>query len=385
MPQKFVACDDGSVAVQCCLNSAGDGKKCGACPQCEYEIKPGKRCKNTSCADSTYCHAHYKKMYGVKLINTQHGKGLQATRDIKIGNLICPLGGRRVKDVANYWVTKMEERARAEGDAKEVTSPYGYSMYDVFKGVTAMVRDAPMVEGYVPLDQMGKLPATVKWRQVKTNEEMQGIVDMRRALRLQGRIFLLSSNDYQLFLEDALNAWYDSLTPKEKSKKRDEHIANFQMNAITGADDEAFAHFFDPRQFPVGLKVKFLEKHGETTLFDAGCLRSVGSYANDGRDTSSAAAMEATKDRNNAVLSAVAPYPLEEQKSWLVAEKDIPAGSEILVDYGANYWDGEHVKHGLQSVKKSADFPQKNVPNRQKGVADVPTQDIQCPKFRSKR
>jgi SET domain-containing protein len=56
--------------------------------------------------------------------------------------------------------------------------------------------------------------------------------------------------------------------------------------------------------------------------------KALGRYANDARG------MKRKKGlRNNAVYETVG------LKVYIVAARDIPAGSEILVDYGKEYWD----------------------------------------------
>ena len=56
--------------------------------------------------------------------------------------------------------------------------------------------------------------------------------------------------------------------------------------------------------------------------------KALGRYANDARG------MKRKKGlRNNAVYETVG------LKVYIVATRDIPAGSEILVDYGKEYWD----------------------------------------------
>jgi hypothetical protein len=159
MPQQFVACTDDKVLVKCCLNAGGRDGKCGPCPQCTYMIGT-RRCKNPSCADSRLCHVHYKKMYGVKLIDTQYGKGLAATRNFSKNDLICPMGGRRVK--ANHWTNQLPD---------DVTAPYSYTLKDVYSQYKLDLRDVPTVDGYVPLKDAKGLPRGPAYTPVTTVQE----------------------------------------------------------------------------------------------------------------------------------------------------------------------------------------------------------------------
>lgn len=365
MPQQFVACEDDKVLVKCCLNAAGKAGKCGACPQCTHMIGT-RRCKNTSCADSRLCHVHYKKLYGVKLMDTKYGKGLQATRNFSQNDLICPMGGRRVK--AGHWTTKLPD---------DLTSPYSYRLNDVYKSYTLELRDEPSVDGYVSLKDAGGLPAQPRYTPVNTKQERDSFLDMRRAYMDGDDMYLVSEQDYDAFIADAVDAL--SKTKPAKGRKR---IPKPQLNDILRQDvgEVDLSKVMKPSQFAVRMTVNL---HDQPQTYDASCLRGVGSYGNDGRDATG----KTSGRRNNAIVSPVSPYPLR-QEAWLVATADIPGGDpqksaaekEILVDYGEEYWQEGHVPHTIKVVKKSPGFGGiRDVKQSAKGQQWLPERDVKCP------
>jgi uncharacterized protein len=68
--------------------------------------------------------------------------------------------------------------------------------------------------------------------------------------------------------------------------------------------------------------------------------KSMGRYANDAKGT--------TRRRG---LSNNSTYETDNEKVYIEAAKDIPAGSEILVDYGKEYWDVMLYNNKLSSPK----------------------------------
>lgn len=357
MPQQFVACADEKVLVKCCLNAAGRDGKCGPCPQCTHMIGT-RRCKNPSCADSRLCHVHYKKQYGVRLVDTKYGKGLQATRNFAKNDLICPMGGRRVR--STHWTTKLPDNA---------TAPYGYTLNEVYTQYTLELRNEPSVEGYVPTKDASQLPREPAYTPLTTDQERDSFLDMRRAYRDGDDIYLVSEEDYDQFVTDAVAA-----LAKRKPAKGRKKVSKTRLNNIIRQDagEVPLAGVMRPSQFAVRMRAKFLNGPQK---YDASCLRGVGSYGNDGRDATGKTAGRP----NNAILTPVSPYPLR-QEAWLVATEYIPADDEILVDYDEDYWNEGQVPHTLKSVAKSPGFGGvQDVKRVEKGRQWLPDKDMKCP------
>lgn len=72
--------------------------------------------------------------------------------------------------------------------------------------------------------------------------------------------------------------------------------------------------------------------------------KSLGRYAND------ALGLSKTKGVTNNTI-----YVVDRKKVFMEAEKDIPAGSEILVSYGKEYWDviRDNIKLQQQELKEA--------------------------------
>lgn len=355
MPQQFVACNDDKVLVKCCLNAGGKDGKCGPCPQCTYMIGT-RRCKNPSCADSRLCHVHYKKLYGVKLIDTQFGKGLAATRNFSKNDLICPMGGRRVK--ANNWTNQLPD---------DVTAPYSYTLKDVFSQYNLELRDVPTVDGYVPLKDAKGLPRGPAYTPVNSVHERDSFLAMRRAYRAGDVIYLVAEDDYGRFITDAV----DALSKRKPARGR-RKVPKPQLESILRQDagEVDLAGVMRPAQFAARMTVKL---HKGPQSFDAACLRSVGSYGNDGRDVTG----KGQGRPNNAIITPVSPYPLR-QEAWLVATDDIRSGAEILVDYDEDYWRQGHVQHDVKTVRKSPGFGG-DIKRAAKGRHWVPEKAVKCP------
>lgn len=73
----------------------------------------------------------------------------------------------------------------------------------------------------------------------------------------------------------------------------------------------------------------------------SGYIKSHGRYANDARGLSRIKGL-----RNNA------EYVPSGSKVYIDAVRDIPAGAEVLVDYGREYWDV--IKHNLKIERKKS-------------------------------
>lgn len=355
MPKLFQACKDGDLAVACCMNAAGNGKECGPCPQCTFMIG-SRRCKNTSCADSRYCHAHYKKVYGVQLMDTRFGKGLRATKAFKKGELICPMGGRRV--TPGSWLNKLDD---------DDTAPYGYTLTQDFGKFNMLARDAPQVEGYIPLGR--RVPSRVRWRRMSSAAERDAHADMRLAYRKGNTVYLVAPEDYDTFITDAARAIFNRGSAADKRKTP---LPQVELILRTDAGETDLSGIMKPAQFAMKLEVQPLKGPHQ---YDAACLRGVGSYANDGRDVSGQSRGRA----NNAAITPVAPLPLK-PGAWLVATADIPARAEILVDYEDQYWGGGEVRYGGKEVKKAAgQGGTVGVALKDKGEQWVPADGTPCP------
>ena len=73
--------------------------------------------------------------------------------------------------------------------------------------------------------------------------------------------------------------------------------------------------------------------------------KSLGRYAND------ALGLSKTKGITNNTI-----YVVDRKKVFMEADKDIPAGSEILVSYGKEYWDviRDNIKLQQQELKRES-------------------------------
>jgi hypothetical protein len=339
MPQLFYACDTptGSVAMECCLNSAGERGKCGPCPRCTFTVK-NRRCKNTSCADSRLCHVHAAKEHGVRTIDTAFGKGLRATRAFAPGDLICPMGGRRVKGA--QWADRV---------AKDATSPYGYVLSDAFSRYRLYLRDTPTVDGYrARSEAAGGAKPAARWMQLHTPADRAALDRMRRAYRDGTHVYLVDEGDWDAFIADATEALWERYTPAQRRRNFKGKKAKLKAVLRVDAGEAPLAGLMHRDQFAARMEVKLIEG---PVLYDAACVREIGSYANDGRDLTNKRASR----RNNAAITPVSPHPLR-QGAWLVATAAIAPGDEVLVDYTSEYWKGRPVHYGVRTVPKSPGF-----------------------------
>jgi hypothetical protein len=335
MPQLFYACDKqgGSVDMECCLNAAGERGKCGPCPRCQHTVK-NRRCKNTSCADSRLCHVHSAQQHGVRTIATAFGKGLRATRAFAPGDLICPMGGRRVKGA--QWADRV---------AKDATSPYEYVLSDAFSHYRLYLRDTPAVDGYIP---SGEPRPRASWMQLHTPADRAALDRMRRAYRDGTHVYLVDEGDWDAFIADATEALWARYTPAERRRVFQGRKERLEAVLRVDAGEAPLAGLMHRDQFAARMEVKPLKG---PVAYDAACVREIGSYANDGRDL----ADKRRSRRNNAAITPVSPHPLR-QGGWLVATAPIAAGDEVLVDYTSSYWKGRPVHYGVRAVPKSPGF-----------------------------
>ena len=105
------------------------------------------------------------------------------------------------------------------------------------------------------------------------------------------------------------------------------------------SDDELDRRYGDDVA-PYAIKLE----NGRT--LDAACARGLGSYANDYR----------TDPKDHRKNKAAMNVELSDERStelggvWIKAIKKIAPGQEMLVDYGKEYWSGEHPPH--QTLKR---------------------------------
>ena len=85
--------------------------------------------------------------------------------------------------------------------------------------------------------------------------------------------------------------------------------------------------------------------------------KGVAHYANDAKGITRVDGI-----KNNA------EYDTEKKRCFLVAIKDIPAGSEILVSYGAEYWQviRYNIRQDEKANKKKAELPHHQAAKRTK-------------------
>jgi len=193
MPKRFQACTANQprkALMSCCLNTVGDGKKCTGCAKCTQKTLEGKSCSNTTCMDPFLCHVHMSKGLGVQLMDTDHGKGLQATRDFSVGEFIAPMGGK--------------------------------IMTDDWEDLLQTIQDFKVIErrdegnGYYESD---KAPVDVgSWS--KSRVTSNDIENLRRAVLKDNYIYFVSKKDWKKFLTEA----------NTEAKKKWKGISNWAIN-----------------------------------------------------------------------------------------------------------------------------------------------------------
>lgn len=336
MPKRFQGCTakNRTRLMTCCLNAPGDGTACGPCPRCTYMIGGTRRCRNTTCMDTALCHAHYGKKYGVALKKSTHGMGLFATRDFAPGDLIAPMGGREVEGRA--W------EDRWTGGTGERNSPYGYTLTHP---TSMRLKRRQGGGGYV---RTADLAGRASWRNSRVRGEDR--TNLRRAVATANRIYLVAQDDWEAFLDDFTRLARDIIKgPLPRARALVENMAGTEMEKTLGRG-------VDTRHFEAYLEVR----GNREAVYDAACVRRVGSYANDPLVIRPSGARKANLEKLNARITPVAPFPLAEpgERAWLVALTPIKAKDEIMVLYGDEYWSKQDIVHGLSDVPVSrADFP----------------------------
>lgn len=67
-----------------------------ACQQCEFVKENGIRCRNRTCFGVPYCWQHNRRVFGVQVRPSDHGKGLFTTRFFASGSWIAPYKGELI-------------------------------------------------------------------------------------------------------------------------------------------------------------------------------------------------------------------------------------------------------------------------------------------------
>jgi len=340
MPFLFQGCtttNPSNKLMTCCLNTKGDGKKCAPCRRCTFR-RGEWRCSKTTCMDSKLCHIHYKLRFGVKLVDTQFGKGVVAEKYFHAGDLIVPMGGKKTTELS--W---------EDSDGVERNSPYGYSINGDFV-YNLQVRNGN--GGYILRNNVKETP--VSWRNASKRNRRQ----FRRAfIDSSGKyMYMVSLGDWDIFLNDVTMLYMEGL-PKRKQTAAYRHNFKKRVNMLLA--DEIISQLLDPKQFEVRLEMLSLPKN---VVYDASCIRRVGSYVNDAADITQGEGQQKIIKQNltmvNAIILGNSPFPMQ-QGSWLMATKKIKKGDPILLSYGIEYWQDYDVKHKLMRVaaNKTETFP----------------------------
>lgn len=381
MPVLFEGCSTRTDKrlMTCCLNAPGNGVSCGACPRCSFREQRGStlyECKNATCMDTNYCWAHFRKLYGVKIIVTQFGKGLAATRDIPMGHIVAPMGGVSVRKNQNW-------------EGKKATPIYSYPLNVPDQksltfhrrpdrnndGVRNSVRNSDTVDGnsvgrgfiadLEPVEHLasgaaGPIVYPQRWPQVQPGLADQRLrvavevkVDIKRKRKFW-RQYLVRDTEFDLFQEEQIQRLARRLGEQVTPEFRKEHLTDTTLSFSDRNES-----LWNYNQFEAYIE---FSQHKEVQL-DATCLRRVGSYANDPSNIVAAerggglkvADPRRAEAEANAKIAANELFPLSPGHSgWLVATRDIKAGQQIQVFYGTGYWRAANaVKYDTKRVTVS--------------------------------
>lgn len=217
MPKRFQACtakQPRKSLMSCCLNTVGDGKKCTGCAKCTQKTSKGTSCGNTTCMDPYLCHVHLPKRLGVKLIDTEHGKGLQATRDFLQGNMIAPMGGQITEG-------KWPDMLQTIHDFEEIER-----------------RD----EGDGFYEEANAEDVRLLWSKSEVTEDDKE--SLRRAVVHDNYIYFVSKSDWKKFLKEATTKAQKILKGRSK-----EYVKDTVLNMIDTPLEEELGSKFQPSQF----------------------------------------------------------------------------------------------------------------------------------------
>lgn len=335
--------------------------------------------------DTDYCWAHLKKVFGVKVVPSQFGKGLAAARNIPVGSLVAPLGGVQVRKNQSW-------------EGKKATPIYSYTLSIPDGVISFHRRPSTVVEGtgfksdLHPENELasgmaGEVVAHHNWPRVQPTEHDRQLrvaaevrVDLVRRPRFW-RQYLVHASQYNTFQEEQVRRLAHRLgQPEVTPEFRQEHITDSTLSFSNR--NEALWNY---NQFEAYIEFR---QHKEIQL-DATCLRRVGSYANDpstivpvarggGLKVADPARAEAEA---NVKIASNELFPLSASHTgWLVATRDIASGQPIQVFYGLGYWrTANAVKY---DTKRVSVFPRRNpgagrtlpvfVPVAQRGIQKRP-------------
>jgi hypothetical protein len=313
--------------------------------------------------DTDYCWAHLKKVYGIKIVDSQFGKGLVATRNIPAGTLVAPLGGTPVRRNQSW-----------EGAKSTTTAIYSYpfNMPNNTPKTPMTFHRRPGAPGFradlEPEDHLasGLAGPTVdrhNWPQAQPTAEEQRMrvaaevkVDLKRR-RKYFRQYLVRESEYGAFQEEQLRRLARRLGQDVTPAFRAEHITDTTLSF-----SDRNQSLWNYAQFEAYVE---FGQHKEIQL-DATCVRRAGSYANDpsevvpiprGGGRMKVADSARAKAAANVKLTHDDLFPLAPHRTgWLVATRDIVAGEPIQFFYDRGYWTFVNsVKYGTKRV--TAAFP----------------------------
>ena len=378
MPLLFQACKpSGSTtgpkmqrARVCCLNSKRldvpldpmSTPACRGCPQCAF-IKPsGERCGNRTCwADM--CHVHLPKVYGVRMSTCRFGRNLVATRKFKPGEIIAPMGGKPMSD-NNDWLP-----------GNTYTNPYAYPLlspkrYSLHKRRHDVHHQRFIPSGGIrnPTYRLSLVPRPDRtatfWRVAVVAPKREG----------RTRLYLVQEPDWPVFLDELSKKIVTPAVKKELANNLNKlNLTNLNIpRRLTPTNSDAamfVSSWWDLSQF--GAYMECSTNNFKSVVMDASCHRQAGSYANDPADirfrptrdgTTVGEILSENIQKVNAYISAVAPYPLQNQPSgWLIAAKPIAEKEEVFVEYGRPYWTGQHVPSKTYPVQSGVSLLAKRV------------------------
>lgn len=320
--------------MTCCLNTTGATRGCSPCRRCAFRERRGSEvyhCKNTTCIESKYCWVHGRARYGVQIKEGTHGRSLFAARDFGVGDIIAPLGGAFIED---QWEDLVQGPA---------TALYGYR---VKTPVRPVLHRRPDGHGTGFLANMPAHALRVAWpaSEPTAHDKHLVLAAVQSRGRRGQRLFLVHQKEYELFMATLAHRVATRLGISQAVARR-----KLWKQQPAYSD---FIALFDPRQFEAYMDIARWAKSN----LDASCNRGAGSYANDAATIRVAPDGELviqSQNRGavNAYIDGYGLYPLD-PSGWLRASKPIPAGTEILLEYGEKYWRNVHkVRYGLSTVK----------------------------------
>jgi hypothetical protein len=298
---------------------------------------------------------------------SQHGEGLFAASDKDAWQMVAPMGGVEVK---RSWVEPWE------GPGRTITDPYSYKLQDF--GVPRFLAredgNPNMKWKYLPME--GSVAPAYSAVYAHTGgmiDTFQAKSIWRRCFRIDTAILCCSVGDWWDFAEDAVAVLMRTSTNRRADRR------HWYFKLAIGSNDvnEALAAVFNPAQFPVYADVDDLHE----AVLDSSCkLRMAGSYVNDALEykpvkgkSKGRGKGKAVRERQNCIIADVPILPFL-MTGCLVATEDIKKGSELLTNYGPDYWKGGQVT----VHKRAVGAAKKNVPTTSKPKNFTPDNTLQC-------